>query len=310
MANLPKDKKYPANYSYLRLYAKKKRDELAQVMESIYATIPEDLLLNGLLGMASTSDAFFVIRDRYAKSLASFSIASYILGIGDRHLENFLIDSTDGTIIGIDFGHAFGSATEILPVPELMPFRLTRQMLAVLAPISASHATERQAKRQGSVPAGGVLLESMVHVMRALHDNRDLLLNTMDVFIKEPLVDWLKHANDSKRKQAAMEQSDMIGDDIEEEAGWYPQRKIKLARKKLEMANPTVILIHDARTNPQLKVGIQPIEEAIKGDAKYNIRARVGDTCSSIKEQVECLVDLATDPAILGRTYIGWCSHI
>ena len=29
-------------------------------------------------------------------------------------------------MIGIDFGYAFGSATQFLPVPELVPFRLTR----------------------------------------------------------------------------------------------------------------------------------------------------------------------------------------
>jgi DNA-dependent protein kinase catalytic subunit len=35
-------------------------------------------------------------------------------------------------MVGIDFGHAFGSATQFLPVPELVPFRLTRRVLALL----------------------------------------------------------------------------------------------------------------------------------------------------------------------------------
>ena len=38
-----------------------------------------------------------------------FSIASYLLGIGDRHLENFLVNTVDGEILGIDFGCAFGA---------------------------------------------------------------------------------------------------------------------------------------------------------------------------------------------------------
>jgi len=33
-----------------------------------------------------------------------------------------------GSFISIDFGHAFGSATETLEVPELIPFRLTKQI--------------------------------------------------------------------------------------------------------------------------------------------------------------------------------------
>jgi DNA-dependent protein kinase catalytic subunit len=28
-----------------------------------------------------------------------------------------------GGLVGIDFGHAFGTATQFLPIPELMPFR-------------------------------------------------------------------------------------------------------------------------------------------------------------------------------------------
>lgn len=38
-----------------------------------------------------------------------------------------LYDRT-GALIGIDFGVAFGIGTSALPVPELMPFRLTRQL--------------------------------------------------------------------------------------------------------------------------------------------------------------------------------------
>lgn len=36
------------------------------------------------------------------------SIAGYILGIGDRHLENYLINLKNGEIIAIDFGYSFG----------------------------------------------------------------------------------------------------------------------------------------------------------------------------------------------------------
>lgn len=57
--------------------------------------------------------------------MATFSIASYLIGVGDRHLENFLVDTTDGEVFGIDFGIAFGNGVQ-LAMPELMPFRLTQ----------------------------------------------------------------------------------------------------------------------------------------------------------------------------------------
>lgn len=37
-------------------------------------------------------------------SIATTSIAGYILGLGDRHLNNILIDQTTAEVIHIDFG--------------------------------------------------------------------------------------------------------------------------------------------------------------------------------------------------------------
>jgi DNA-dependent protein kinase catalytic subunit len=58
-----------------------------------------------------------------------------LLGIGDRHLSNTLVSVKDGQCVGIDFGYAFGVATQFLPVPELMPFRLTPHIINLLQPL-------------------------------------------------------------------------------------------------------------------------------------------------------------------------------
>ena len=63
---------------------------------------------------------------------------------------------------------------QFLPVPELMPFRLTRQIRNLLLPLREK----------------GTLECTMIHALRALRNNKDLLLTTMDVFIKEPSLDW------------------------------------------------------------------------------------------------------------------------
>jgi DNA-dependent protein kinase catalytic subunit len=47
-----------------------------------------------------------------------------------------------------------------------------------------------------------------------------------------------------------------------------------------------------------------------KGDPERNIRARVGDTCEDVNEQVQCLIDLATDKSILGVAWSGWQSFM
>jgi DNA-dependent protein kinase catalytic subunit len=86
--------------------------------------MPWHLLRNGLENLCLTSAAFLAIKNQFIRSLATFSVASYLIGIGDRHLENYLIDCSDGCVLGIDFGIAFGSGLH-LGIPELMPFRLT-----------------------------------------------------------------------------------------------------------------------------------------------------------------------------------------
>ncbi|EFC47806.1 DNA dependent protein kinase catalytic subunit [Naegleria gruberi] len=307
-----KGAEYTLYQKYLVTYSNADQDMLEQTMDEQYKLIDPDLLRNGLRSLAMSNEAYFTIRNRFAKSLATFSISSYVLGIGDRHLENFLVDFSEGSLIGIDFGHAFGSATEILPVPELMPFRLTRQMLAIFSPISTT-LDDFANENVGT----GLLFESMVHCMRALHNNRHILLNTMDVFIKEPLVDWLKNAKKNPQfyqmsaenlpnSASSSSSSEASQDGDQSLMKWYPQRKVELAKMKLELANPKVIFKSDAQANLHLKKGLKYVDRAIEGDPKTNKRAKVGETCSSIKEQVECLIDMATDVKILGRTYIGW----
>lgn len=63
--------------------------------------------------MSASSEAYYRLRCEFATSHAQLCISHYILGIGDRHLSNFMLDLQTGAIVGIDFGHAFGSATQV-----------------------------------------------------------------------------------------------------------------------------------------------------------------------------------------------------
>lgn len=50
---------------------------------------------------------WFEKRLAYAHSLATTSMIGYILGIGDRHVSNILIDETTAELVHIDFGKVF-----------------------------------------------------------------------------------------------------------------------------------------------------------------------------------------------------------
>ena len=52
----------------------------------------------------------------------------YILGLGDRHVQNILIDCRTAELVHIDLGVAFEQG-RILPTPETVPFRLTRDIV-------------------------------------------------------------------------------------------------------------------------------------------------------------------------------------
>ena len=46
----------------------------------------------------------------------------YVLGLGDRHVQNILVDKTTAELVHIDLGVAFEQG-RILPTPETIPFR-------------------------------------------------------------------------------------------------------------------------------------------------------------------------------------------
>jgi ataxia telangiectasia mutated family protein len=51
--------------------------------------------------------AWFSMRLNYTRSVAVTSIVGHILGIGDRHCSNILIDKLTGELVHIDFGIVF-----------------------------------------------------------------------------------------------------------------------------------------------------------------------------------------------------------
>ena len=47
-------------------------------------------------------------------------------------------------------------------------------------------------------------------------------------------------------------------------------------------------------------------EKLLMGDRQSDTRAKLPPSGLSVDQQVDCLLDLATDPNILGRVFTGW----
>ncbi|CAF3220178.1 unnamed protein product [Rotaria sp. Silwood2] len=100
---------------------------LKELIETSYTQAELDIISEGQHPRKLYQDYVTNVFQKAKPTVKSTSntIIHYILGIGDRHQSNFLIDTTSGQVIGIDFDSALNAATIHLPVPELIPIRLT-----------------------------------------------------------------------------------------------------------------------------------------------------------------------------------------
>jgi phosphatidylinositol 3-kinase len=74
------------------------------------------------------------VMDRYVRSTAGYSVMTYLLGIGDRHLDNLLL-TTKGNLFHIDFGYILGRD----PKPFPAPMKLCKEMIDVMGGTSSQH---------------------------------------------------------------------------------------------------------------------------------------------------------------------------
>eukprot|EP00062_Callorhinchus_milii_P009126 gi/632952733/ref/XP_007892012.1/ PREDICTED: serine/threonine-protein kinase SMG1 [Callorhinchus milii] len=146
---------------------------MCSVLEELMDSTPPNLLAKELWCSCTTPDEWWGVTQSYARSTAVMSMVGYIIGLGDRHLDNVLIDMTTGEVVHIDYNVCFEKGKS-LRVPEKVPFRMTQNIETAL----------------GVTGVEGLFRLSCEQVVQIMRRGRETLLTLLEAFVYDPLVDW------------------------------------------------------------------------------------------------------------------------
>ncbi|XP_030381065.1 serine/threonine-protein kinase Smg1 [Scaptodrosophila lebanonensis] len=146
---------------------------LRQVFFDLSKETPSDLLSRELWCQASSPAEWRQSVRRYTMCMAVMSVIGYVIGLGDRHLDNVLINLSSGDIVHIDYNVCFEKG-RTLRIPEKVPFRLTQNMVHAL----------------GITGIEGAFRLGCEYVLKVMRRERETLLTLLEAFVYDPLVDW------------------------------------------------------------------------------------------------------------------------
>lgn len=245
---------------------------------------------------SKSSESWLERRTTYTRSLATMSIVGYILGLGDRHPSNLLIDKYTGQVVHIDFGDCFEVAMHREKYPERVPFRLTRMLTFAMevSNIDGSYKISCEA------------------VMRVIRDNKESLMAVLEAFIHDPLLNWRLGRRESppepsfpSERRASIVAGDTDGTANNFEVGRPSSggrsRRISIlptpsrdgnepSNDKAEVQNARAIQVLDRVRQKLVGTDFKPDEEL------------------GVEKQVGKLIAQATNVENLCQHYIGWCS--
>ena len=229
-----------------------------------------------------SSEAWLDRRTNYTRSLAVMSMAGYILGLGDRHPSNLMLDRITGKIVHIDFGDCFEVAMHREKFPEKIPFRLTR-MLTNAMEVSGIEGSFRITCEQ---------------VMEVLRDNKESLMAVLEAFVYDPLINWrlmttvspVISGSGPKERRASI----LSADD---------STRAVPRRPKADESD----LVREAVNNPE-QLNQRALSVLNRVSNKLTGRDFKTTRELDVKEQVDRLIQQATSVENLCQCYIGWCS--
>ncbi|KAM4652055.1 serine/threonine-protein kinase mTOR [Discoglossus pictus] len=251
------------DYDHLTLMQK------VEVFEHAVNNTAGDDLAKLLWLKSPSSEVWFDRRTNYTRSLAVMSMVGYILGLGDRHPSNLMLDRLSGKILHIDFGDCFEVAMTREKFPEKIPFRLTRMLT------NAMEVTGLDGNYRITCHT----------VMEVLREHRDSVMAVLEAFVYDPLLNW--------RLMDKMLETVELGETAHKKPGSTVPESIHT-------------FIGDGLVQPEAlnKKAIQIINRVRD---KLTGRDFSHEETLDVATQVELLIKQATSHENLCQCYIGWC---
>ncbi|XP_043928554.1 serine-protein kinase ATM isoform X2 [Protopterus annectens] len=212
---------------------------------------------------------WFEKRLAYTRSVATSSIVGYIVGLGDRHVQNILIDEQTAELIHIDLGVAFEQG-KILPTPERVPFRLTGDIVDGM----------------GITGVEGVFRRCCEKTMDVMRNSQEALLTIVQVLLYDPLFDWTMNPLKAFYLRQRHEEDTELNSTLNATIGGDEQdcnRKNSSDTQSFNKVAERVLL--------RLQEKLKGVEEG---------------TVLSVGGQVNLLIQQAMDPKNLSQLFPGW----
>ena len=152
---------------YLRQWNKIKKSDTAlkQLFEQSL-NVFKPVLYEWFLSKFPDPAKWYNCKNNFSRSYAVMCMVGHILGLGDRHFDNILISEIDGSVLHVDFDCLFEKGLD-LPVPELVPFRLTNNIVDCL----------------GITNVEGVFRKACELSMNLIRENEIMLLNEFEMMM-------------------------------------------------------------------------------------------------------------------------------
>eukprot|EP01105_Mastigella_eilhardi_P021948 TRINITY_DN5365_c0_g1_i1.p1 TRINITY_DN5365_c0_g1~~TRINITY_DN5365_c0_g1_i1.p1 ORF type:complete len:2426 (-),score=601.66 TRINITY_DN5365_c0_g1_i1:7080-14204(-) len=235
-----------------------------------------------LWNKSRSSEVWLERRTNYTRSVAVMSMVGYILGLGDRHPSNLMLERDTGQVIHIDFGDCFEVAMHREKFPEKIPFRLTRMLISAME-VSGIEGNFRFTCEK---------------VMRVLRLNKDTLMAVLETFAYDPLINWrlLAHSPPQKAKQGSEFATTLTDDAVHEGASHGSDTPGRHMFSSLVENDGEQM---DEVTNQRAVSVIKRVSQKLTG--------RDFGEVLDVPSQVDKLIKQATSHENLCQCYIGWC---